>query len=579
MIANIQLIRKGWRTAYAKNEAVSIWVRGQAHLGNEHFGTKALAERFATVALEGSVEGLDELVSSLNGTWAVVVKCGEWVYLATDHLRSIQILYRVDGDALYVFDDMEDFRKTHKLVFDEDCVQEYLSSGYVYGNRTLYKETYSLQAAERVWVGERSCVDGGGKNSRVEHVERVEGGKWKVSSTALRKIEKRLGQVVVESWRYWRYVPNINKPVATDGALVERIDNTFLAAMRRLVESVGNKRIIVPLSGGYDSRLIVNYLYLLGVKNVLCYTYGVKGNGESRCSKEVASRLGYEWHFVEYTNENRTVLLNDVKADACFRYMCNGTNRYCNQEHIAIQALKDSDVLNSEMDVIVPGYYFDFLAGSKVNPRANNLFAASEMCQWENNFYPKGHFRKSIKAIQSVFDEHDDLSPKVFYEGWAWQERLAKFIVNNVRDYEWLGFEWRLPLCDRDLYDLWLSLPYSLRRGRHYFYRIFPKIAVEEIRAIGFNNHGKQSFVRKAKQSIGEMIPYSLRFRLDRLLNRKIRYGGGTLASTQLDVRQLADSIVEMFPFCKERLSDLSNVSPNAAMSLRGLVSEAGVKL
>ena len=378
MKTEIKLIRKGWVNVTQGD--VSVWVRGQAHLGDAYYDTKSLAELF--VGKSDAVAALDELISDLNGCWAAVVCCEKWAYLAIDHLRSIQILYRIEDGRFYVFDDMEDFRKTHRLEFDEDCVHEYLSSGYVYGNRTLFKGTWSLQAAERVWVGdERSVEDSDEINNRVKDET------WRFSPTASRKVCKKYEGMTVATWRYWRYVPNIKNPITTGDALVKRIDETFLTAMRRLVESVGDRRIVVPLSGGYDSRLIVNYLYKLGVRDVLCYTYGVKGNGESRCSKEVASRLGYEWHYVEYTNENRTALLNDPSTNACFRYMCNGTNRYCNQEHIALLDLKETGIVNPEHDVVVPGYYFDVLAGSKIKLSTYDWSAASNSLADENNFF------------------------------------------------------------------------------------------------------------------------------------------------------------------------------------------------
>lgn len=568
---DVRLVRRGWVNVTQGD--VSVWVRGQAHLGDAYYDTKSLGTLF--VDRSDSVVALDELVSRLNGCWAAVVCCEKWAYLATDHLRSIQILYRIEDGRFHVFDDMEDFRKAHRLEFDEGCVHEYLSSGYVYGSRTLFKGTYSLQAAERVWVGD-DCRVGNtdATNSRAEHVEPVEEGEKRFSPTASRKVCKKYDGMTVEAWRYWRYVPNIKKPITTDDALVKRIDETFLTATRRLVESVGDRRVVVPLSGGYDSRLIVNYLYKLGVRNVLCYTYGVKGNGESRCSKEVASRLGYEWHYVEYTNENRTALLNDPSTNACFRYMCNGTNRYCNQEHIAIKELKDAGVLNTETDVIVPGYYFDYLAGSKVNLKAGNWLAASEMCQWENNFFPHKHFRKSIKAIRLIFNEHDDLGPKVYYEGWAWQERLAKFIINNVRDFEWLGFDWRLPLCDRDLFDVWLSLPCTVRYGRKYFREVFPRFAVGAIRDVSFNETAKISSLRKVKRWIGERIPYAVRFALRKILYRTVKNGSSTLADANVDVPSLARQVSEAFPFLRDRLKDLSGASPNAVIALKGLCAE-----
>ena len=512
-----------------------------------------------------AVAALDELVSGLNGCWAAVVRCEKWAYLATDHLRSIQILYRIEDGVFHVFDDMEDFRKTHRLEFEEDCVHEYLSSGYVYGNRTLYKETYSLQAAERVWVGD--C-------GRIEHVERVEGCTRKVSPTASRKTSKDFGGMTVESWRYWRYVPNISKPVVTDEALVKRIDETFFAAMHRLVESVGGKRIVVPLSGGYDSRLIVNYLYKLGVKNVLCYTYGVKGNGESRCSKEVASRLGYEWHYVEYTSENRTALFNDPSTDACFRYMCNGTNRYCNQEHIALRNLIDTGIVNPEHDVVVPGYYFDVLAGSKIKPSTSDWSAASNSLADENNFFIRKAYRRTVSSIQNVFHQNDDIRGTAFFETFLWQERLTKFIVNNVRDFEWLGFDWYLPLCDRELFDLWLSLPYAMRYERKYFRQTFPRIVADVIRDVDFNEVRNVSLLRRVRHWIGERTPYAMHFALRRLLNRTIKNGSSTLADVHVDVPELASRISGTFPFVRYRLIDLAGTSPNAVIALKGLLAE-----
>ena len=565
METEIKLIRRGWVNVVQGD--VSVWVRGQAHLGDAYYDTKSLAELF--VGKSETVAALDEVVSRLNGCWAAVVCCEKWAYLATDHLRSIQILYRIEDGRFHVFDDMEDFRKTHRLEFDEDSVHEYLSSGYVYGNRTLFKGTYSLQAAERVWVeDDHRVANRDGINNRVEDEAR------RFSPTASRKVSKKYDGMTVETWRYWRYVPNIDKPITTDDALVKRIDETFLTTTRHLVESVGNRRIVVPLSGGYDSRLIVNYLYKLGVRNVLCYTYGVKGNGESRCSKEVASRLGYEWHYVEYSNENRTALFNNPSTNACFRYMCNGTNRYCNQEHIALLNLKDAGIVNPEHDVVVPGYYFDALAGSKIKLSTYDWSAVSNSLADENNFFLGKAYRRTVSSIRNIFLQNDDIRAKAFFETFLWQERLTKFIVNNVRDFEWLGFDWRLPLCDRELFDLWLSFPYATRYGRKYFRQVFPCLVVDAIRDVAFNEGMNISSLRKVKHWVGERIPYVVRFALRKMLYRTVKNGSSTLADAHVDIPCLASRVSEAFPFLRYRLKDLSGASPNAVIALKGLCAE-----
>ena len=530
MTIDVRLVRKGWMKLASGD--VIAWVRGQTHLGDEYLDTVALVERFANVAVQGGVEGLDDLVSRLNGNWAAVVVCDDNVYLAVDHLRSIQLLYRQENDVLHVFDDMENFRKDHQLEFDEDCVHEYLSSGYVYGNRTLFKETYSLQAAERVvFVAGR-----------------------------------------IDARRYWCYIPNIDKPVVADDALVERIDKTCEAAIRRLVESVGGKRIVVPLSGGYDSRLIVNYLYKLGVKDVLCYTYGVKGNRESLRSREIAASLGYEWHYVEYTPQKWDWVLNHHVTDEYIRWTVNGVNRFHIQDSIAINELVERQYINPESDVIAPGYYFDYLAGSKVKKYIHCMFAASEMCEWENNFFPRHHFIKTITSIQKVFDANSDIGAKLFFEGWAWQERLAKFILNSLRVFEHSGFEWRLPLCDRDLFTVWLNMSYSLRYRRNYFRKIFPRLATTRIQNVPvFSGNEDNTLSKRVKGFLNGHIPYVIRYYARNALCRQIKYGGGELGRIDFEIDKMCEEISKMIPSTTSRLRSVGNTSVNCKLALKGL--------
>lgn len=469
MQINLQLIRKGWVSYCSDN--IQTYVRGQVHIENKYYDAEALAKYLC----EKTEDNLNATIKKLNGTWAIVQvdRRNETAVLVVDHLRSIQLLYKLDvsNNTLFISDDITFFEKDRMLEFDEDCLHEYLSSGYVYYNRTLYKDVFSLQAAERIGF------------------------------------DKEMNMV---SERYWRYIPNINKKISVNDALVKRIDDVFLASMTRLRESVGDRRIVVPLSGGYDSRLIVNYLYKVGVRNVLCYTYGIAGNGEVTCSKEVALRLGYEWYFIETSPKMEQALRFDENLRDYYLYMANGTNRPCFQEYTALKTLKERGVI-SPTDIIVPGYYFDYLAGSHVESRIYRWNVCTETYIWENNFFPRGAMKRTLCAIRRGFNEQSDLTHYQFCEGWCWQERLAKFIVNNVRCFEYLGFEWRLPICDLELFNLWLSIPYELRHERHYFKQIFPRLIVANLKDAQFHV-AKGNTKTKLGALIGKYTPAFWRF-------------------------------------------------------------------
>ena len=73
----------------------------------------------------------------------------------------------------------------------------------------------------------------------------------------------------------------------------------------RVIEQAGSNLIAVPLSAGVDSRLIASALRELGAKNILCYSYGTKGNFEAKIAKQIAEKLGYDWTFVELSPQKQ----------------------------------------------------------------------------------------------------------------------------------------------------------------------------------------------------------------------------------------------------------------------------------
>jgi asparagine synthase (glutamine-hydrolysing) len=155
--------------------------------------------------------------------------------LKSDIIRTYPVLYMKNGGSISVSD---------HLVYDTDQVagsEELLqiaSTGMVYGDNTVYDGIKSLQAGEILLFN---------------------------------------GEEITNS-RYFSYAYD-NPPVWTDPATYrdagKSFDNFFKSVMQETIDSIPEHgRIVVPLSGGHDSRLLVNYLYRLGYRNVLCYSYG-----------------------------------------------------------------------------------------------------------------------------------------------------------------------------------------------------------------------------------------------------------------------------------------------------------------
>ena len=55
-------------------------------------------------------------------------------------------------------------------------------------------------------------------------------------------------------------------------------------------------------------------------------------------------------------------------------------------------------------------------------------------------------------------------------------ERQCKYIVNNVRCYEFHDADWWLPLWDREFVSVWQDVPLAMRRHRWWGLRMFEDI-------------------------------------------------------------------------------------------------------
>lgn len=66
---------------------------------------------------------------------------------------------------------------------------------------------------------------------------------------------------------------------------------------------------------------------------------------------------------------------------------------------------------------------------------------------------------------------------------WNIANRQAKFIVNSLRVYEFLGYEWRIPLWDSELMNFWSKVPLKYRIKKelydeYLFERIFREYTI-----------------------------------------------------------------------------------------------------
>jgi len=269
---------------------------------------------------------------------------------------------------------------------------------------------------------------------------------------------------------------------ATSVHLIEQLDEAVISCFERLVRYCDERPIAIPLSGGYDSRLIACTLKRLGYKNVVAYTYGRPGNRNSAISEDVARNLRIQWHFIEYSNER---WYRWFRSEECKAYMRMGhalTSIPHLQDWPAVMELRKQGLLEPGT-VFVPGHavtsisqgYFAHIAEadeSYTTESAEDLILSGYYKLWPWTQCDEPYldiFRERIEhAIENCGERAQDIAVCAI-QRWNWQEQEAKFIANWTRIYDFWGYDWWLPLWDRELIEFWMNVPLGFRIGRRLY--------------------------------------------------------------------------------------------------------------
>ncbi len=387
-----------------------------------------------------------EQLAAQNGFYALIWQQCNVTYAAVDHVRSIPLFYGLKDQQFYLSDDADWVReKIGNIEMDPIAKEEFLLAGYVTGRDTLYPDVKQLQAGEFLVINNEGLAPN------------------------------------IHTERYYRFLHT--EPKSYDEPLLrQRLEDVTLKAAQRLIEHAAGRQLVLPLSGGYDSRLIATMLKRLGYKNVLCFTYGVPGNKEAIYSKKVAESLGFDWAFVEYSASHWKLAWRTVEAEQYRRMASNHVSLPHAQDWLAIRELLSTGQITSS-SVIVPGHSGDFVAGSHIPKFVFKSAKHSEeslhqtLVDQHLSNAPKNGMKLAEEKVMSErlsdriripFDS-SDVGFANLYELWDWQERQAKYIVNSVRVYDQFGLGWWMPLWDREFVKFWHDVPLTLRKERAWF--------------------------------------------------------------------------------------------------------------
>ncbi len=433
------LLGPAWREI--RREGVRVLLRGHLHEPLPELVAAALAG-------SGSMPGrnaVEALLRSLDGHFALVAFGPGWVLAAVDRVRSVPLLYTAAGSRPIVSDDAGSLSRRLGLGperVDPGAATAVAMSGYTVGADTLYAGVSQLCPGEYLLLPASEPVPA----------------------------------------RYYRYRPWQVAPAGRE-AMRSTLAEITLAALEKVVRSSAGRPIVVPLSAGLDSRLVVAGLRHVGCQDLRCFAYGQPGNFEARASREIARRLGLPWTFVPITQSAQRDAFASKEYAAYLEYADSLTAVPFQQEFLALRTLRDRGWLPADA-VVVNGQSGDFISGNHVplslagpvpvhGPAPDRGRVLEALVDKHYGLWACLMTSERLATVRKALDAEPTGSgapldePALHYALYEYSEfenRQTKYVINGQRIYEHFGLEWRLPLWDGLYLDFWEGAPLDAKR-------------------------------------------------------------------------------------------------------------------
>jgi asparagine synthase (glutamine-hydrolysing) len=433
----------GFNWFYSQDESTAV--KGCFHSDGKLFADTRMVDFFDR---DINTTDLAETLKKIQGSFALIKETNDCIIAAVDRVRGLPLFYRIIDGRLNISDD------AHKLLkktdcFDEQAKFEFILFGYVLGKNTLVQDIKQLQA------GEMLVFD---------------------------KISQKL-----ELIRYYEFRPFLSKLDLNENELIEHLDKLHNDVFKQLIKSCNGRQIVIPLSGGYDSRVIAAMLKRFNYDNVICFSYGRKKHWESEISRKVAQTLGFKWVFCEHTRKDWYNCRYSEQFSKYQRFAGNLTSSAHRQDFLAFENLVGKNLIDRD-SVIVPGHTVTF-EGTNWNRQLAKAQNFSQSDIFFSIIKKHGLIHNNIQSIIQLVREsiettlksnnlENSLNAEKFHqllELFDWQERQTKYICNSCKVYEFFEHEWRIPLWDGALMNFWALMPIEQCSNKKIFKQCYIK--------------------------------------------------------------------------------------------------------
>lgn len=454
-----------------------IWIKGFLII-NDLVLSK---DKFLDYISDLPYEKLLSLLTDADGQYIIIINKADNLVVVEDHIRSFPVLYWTENKKIVVSDLLTKENFKNKKI-DDTQRKFFLNMLFTFDNKTLFNNVFQVPAG---------------------HVLNIDKNK-------------------ITLLEYWRFHYN-DEQIENMETAVARILEGYDSLFAKCVRLIGNRKVVIPLSGGYDSRLILFGLWKAGIEknNIITFTYGTNTE-DVQLSHEIAEKFGVLHYFVPYdTDLARQFYINNIESFSL--YAANGISTPCIQEWYAVNKLAEENIITKD-SVIVPGYG-GVLPGHYMR---EDLISENQNFEEIIKKYllkmilgnaPGKHFAERSKLADTILQSrYFDLSTQKkaveSFERFIYSEEQAKFIMNAVRDYEIMNCEWITPFFFKEQFELWAAIDNKLRNNNLAYRKAMQNYFSEAMSQIRFTGS-------KITRSKSKKIINYLQGKINLFLNRK----------------------------------------------------------
>lgn len=419
-----------------------IYVKGFIRQKNAYLRGQDLLNYFVDIDSDIAFE---KRLKASNGQFAVIIKHPDGLMAACDHSRSIPLFYYQSTNHLIISDQTQaivDY--AGELPLNKRQAVPFLLCGFTLNRYTLLDQLYQIEAGQYIY-----CVP-----------------------KPIHQFYHTLYDQKVKTSPF----------AATNMGIVEqKLRSVYFSHF----DALNNRLIALPLTGGYDSRLIACLLKEYGYKNLLLYTYGRPNNKDYQTAQKTAKILNLPYEFIPYTDQ----LIRDFISKPAFKdYYPAGSNHssmFYMQDYFAIQAMQKQQMIPEDA-VIMPGHT-GMLAGSHLLTNLQKIKTSHQLARLILKQYftalplKTKHTRFLLPMIKEKLPP-DDFSVDRLFENWVFKEPQVKFTINSIQAYKHSAYDVIMPLLDRELIKLFAELPFEQRLNKQLYTKV--------IRDLFFKKHG-----------------------------------------------------------------------------------------